>query len=337
MKHLLLIGIILICVKCFFAQNNCSGTILFTEPNCAGDEVSATERELFRIINEYRAQNNLPPVALSEPLSLVANRHIIDLTVNVKSLTHGWSNCPYDINKRETWNCVFQSPQRLKTNFPGRGFENLYENMSGSVTPAGALEAWKKSPMHNNLILNLDVFKKLSFDAFGVAISGNYASIWFGSSGKKKVKLNKETKGLGVSFAKLVTGLTTALSIEKESSVVGDEKWVGKSADNSIKLEIYGQEKNINETSMSFSVKLDKQFQLTPEGRSALSQFLKNLAPDWTQRDKWFDEALPKIAKDPKSSQKINVGKKAFEVKLTDENFLTVLVKRHQKPVAKEL
>src|SRR4051812_41656885 len=111
MKLFLSIGIILICVQVFFAQESCSGTTLFTAQKCAGDEVNPTEQELFRIINEYRAQNKLPPVVLSNSLSFVANRHLLDLTLNIKSLTHSWSNCPYDVKKEDSWNCLFEAPQ----------------------------------------------------------------------------------------------------------------------------------------------------------------------------------------------------------------------------------
>jgi len=337
MKIFLSFGIVLICVQSFFAQANCSGAGLFTEQKCAGDEVSQTEKELFRIINEYRAQNNLPPVALSEPLSFVANRHILDLTINVKYLTHGWSNCPYDIKNEKTWDCVFESPKRLKTNYQGQGFENLYRNLNGNASPQLALEAWKKSPMHNNLILNLDIWKNTKYDAFGVAVSGNYAAVWFGSRGDQQINLGKEIKGLGVSFGKVVDGLTNILSIEKESSLADSEKWVGKSSDNSIKLEIFGKEKDISETTMSFSVRLDKKFQLTPQGRSALSQFLKNLAGNWTVREQWIDAALLKISKTPKSVQTVDVGNKTIQVKINAENYLTVLVKPNLKPQPKEL
>jgi uncharacterized protein YkwD len=337
MKTFLSIGLLLIFAQAFCAQNACTAVLIFTEQNCAGDEVSANEKELFRIINEYRAQNNLPPVALSEPLSFVANRHLLDLSINVKYLTHSWSNCPYDIKNSATWDCIFESPKRLKTNYPGQGFENLYRNLTGNATPALALEAWKKSPMHNNLILNLDVWKTTKYDAFGVAVSGNYAAIWFGSSGSQEVNLGKEIKGLGVPFGKLVDGLSTILSIEKESSLADSEKWVGKSADNTIKLEIFGKETDIAETTMSFSVKLDKKFQLTAQGKTALAQFLKNLAGDWTQREKWAETALQKISKAPKSVQTIDVGNKTILVKINAENYLTVLVKPNLKPVAKEL
>lgn len=337
MKIFFTTGLILLFAAVFSAQINCTGTTLFTEPKCAGDEINATERELFRIINEYRAQNNLPPVALSEPLSFVANRHILDLTLNVKYLTHGWSNCPYDIKKEATWDCVFASPQRLKTNYSGNGYENLYRNLGGNATPALALEAWKKSTMHNNLILNLDVWKDTKFDAFGVAVSGNYAAIWFGSKGGGDVNFGKEIKGLGVSFEKVVSGLTTVLSIEKESSIDNFDKWTGKSSDDSIRLEIYGREKDISETAMSLSVKLGKDAQITPQSRSALTQFLKNVAEKWSDREKWFDASLLKLSKSPKAAQTINVGNKMFEVKINANNYLIVTVKPSLKPQPREL
>lgn len=336
MKKILFFCLVFACAPNLFAAVNCNGTMLFTEKICAGDEINAAERELHRIINEYRAQNKLAAVALSEPLSNVANRHILDLTLNVKYLTHGWSNCPYDIKRAETWNCLFESPQRLKSAYTGQGFENLYRNLNGAATPALALEAWKKSQMHNNLILNLDVWKDTRYDAFGVAIEGNYAAIWFGSKGDQQINFGKEIKGLGVSFEKLVDGLTSVISIEKESSLAGSEKWVGKSADNSIKMEIYGRESDIAETSMAFSVRLDKKFQLTPPGRSALMQFLKNLSPDWALREKWTDAALQKIGKAPKSVQTTNVKNKTIEMKINSENYLTVLVKPNLKPQAVE-
>ena len=337
MKIILTIGMILLCFQSFIAQTNCAGATLFTEKKCPGDEISPAEKELFRMINEYRAQNNLPPVTLSEPLSFVANRHILDLTMNVKYFTHGWSNCPYDIKSEKTWNCLFESPQRLRTNYKGQGFENLYRNINGNATPALALDAWKKSPMHNNLILNLDVWKDTKFDAFGLAVSGNYAAIWFGSNGDQDIDLGREIKGLGLSFKKLVNGLTSVLSIEKESSTADSEKWVGQSADNSIRLEIYGNEKDIAETTMALSIKLGKSYELSPPTRTALVQFLKNVAEKWSDREKWFDAALLRLSKAPKTPQTVTVGNKTIELRLNAAKDLTILVKPNLKPLPTEL
>lgn len=337
MKLIFLVSFSLLFLHSIFAQTNCSQTTLFTEKKCNGDEVNAAEKELFKIINDYRVQNSLPPVALSEPLSLVANRHLIDLNLNLKYLTHGWSNCPYELKNEKTWDCVFTSPQRLGTNYAGQGYENLYRNLNGNAVPSLALEAWKKSPMHNNLILNLEIWKETKYDAFGVAISGNYAAIWFGSTGNSEIDLDKEIKGLGVSFKDVVKGLTTILSIEKEASLVDSEKWVGKSADKSIQIEIYGREKDIAQTTMAFSTKLLKNGDLTPQSRSALGQFLKNVAEKWSDREKWFDAALQKLSKSPKVPQTINVGNRTIEAKVNPNGTLTVLVKPFSKPIAKEL
>jgi uncharacterized protein YkwD len=165
-----------------YSQANCSGEKIFSEKRCAGDEISTHENDLYRIVNDYRAQNNLPPIPISESLSMVANRHLLDLIINVKSFTHGWSNCAYEVSNQKTWDCVFESPKRLNSGYSGRGYENLYRTKSGSANAVLALESWKKSDLHNSLILNLKTFKDIKFDAFGVAINGQYAALWFGSS-----------------------------------------------------------------------------------------------------------------------------------------------------------
>jgi hypothetical protein len=335
MKRFLLLGIILFFVQTFYPQSNCAGNLVFTEKKCAGDEVSQQEKELFKIINDYRKANNLPPIELSESLSFVANRHLLDLNNNVKSFTHGWSNCPYDIKNDKTWNCVFEAPQRLKSSYVGNGYENLYRNLNGSATPELALEAWKKSPMHNNLILNLDVWKTTKFNAFGIAISGNYASMWFGS-GEGKDIVAKQTKGLGVSFEKAVQGLTSVLSIAKESSLIDSDKWVGKSPDKSVTLEIFGRQEDISETTMAFSVKLEKNLQLSSKNKVILSTFLANLTGNWPERDSWIDATILYLSKNRKAVKTVTVQNKTIEVKINAQNNLTVLVTPFDKPKARE-
>jgi Cysteine-rich secretory protein family len=335
MKKFIFLGIIFIFGQTLMAQTNCTGNLVFTEKKCVGDEISPQEKELFKIINDYRAANNLPPITLSESLSFVANRHLLDLNNNVKTFTHGWSNCPYDIKNEKTWDCVFGAPQRLNSNYPGNGYENLYRNLGGNATPALALEAWKKSPPHNGLILNLDVWKDTKFDAFGVAISGNYASIWFGSEGGKDI-VAKQTKGLGVSFEKAVQGLTSVLSIVKESSLIDSDKWVGKSADKSVTLEIFGKQEDISETTMAFSVRLEKNFQLSAKNKAVLSTFLMNLTGKWAERETWIDATVNYLSKNRKAVKTVNVQNKTIEVKINAQNNLTVLVKPFEKPKAQE-
>ncbi|HLM03237.1 MAG TPA: CAP domain-containing protein, partial [Pyrinomonadaceae bacterium] len=117
------------------AQKTCDGKQLFTEKNCAGDTLDTREKELFRLINEYRAQNRLPALVLSDALSVVANRHLLDLNINLRQLTHGWSNCPYDIKNESTWKCILNAPRMLGVKYDGNGYENLYRNHGSAATP----------------------------------------------------------------------------------------------------------------------------------------------------------------------------------------------------------
>ena len=61
-------------------------------------------------------------------LSLVANRHVRDLAMNIGRLTHDWSNCAMTDS-----NCMWKAPQRLGTSYPGNGFENAYSGDRKSV------------------------------------------------------------------------------------------------------------------------------------------------------------------------------------------------------------
>lgn len=308
------------------AQTECSGSQALTEKRCAGDEISGDERELFRIINEYRVQNGLPPVQLSNSLSLVANRHLIDLEKNVRYLTHGWSDCPYDLKDKNTWNCVFAAPQRLGTDYTGRGYENLYRNLNRKATPTLALDAWKKSLIHNALLLNLDSFKDDIYDACGIAVRGNYAALWYGTKGGTPVKNNQVGGTLGVSFEEATRDLSQVLSISKVSSTVESNKWTGASADKSITLEIFGNPKDISEAAMTFRVKFDKS-NLSEKNKSVLFQFLDNLVSGGGDTKKWVESSLEDIAQDPTAFQTLTVNGKTIDLRLDAKNFLTLAVK----------
>jgi uncharacterized protein YkwD len=44
------------------AQSRCMENQIFTEKKCKGDDGSNEEKQLLRLVNEYRSQNGLPPV-----------------------------------------------------------------------------------------------------------------------------------------------------------------------------------------------------------------------------------------------------------------------------------
>lgn len=321
-----------------FSQTNCEGGKIFSEKKCLGDDLDPQEKELYKIVNEYRAKNNLPPVTFSNALSVVANRHLLDLMKNIKALSHGWSNCPFDMKDQSTWNCLFESPKRLNVGYSGNGFENLYRNLNGNATPILALEAWKKSELHNSLILNLENFKNIKFDAFGVAINGAYASLWFGSSGavSNQVK-NQNTTGLGVTFEKAVAGLTNSIAIKKASSGVQSEEWSGASPDRSVMLSMVGAKEDISRAEISIKIKIEKDSQISQKNRNILKTFLNNLVAEWSERNAWVDAGMKKLRQNPKEPQVINHGDKTLVLTMDKENYISITVKPFRKPTAKEI
>jgi hypothetical protein len=302
---------------------------LFSEKSCAGDTIDAREKELFQLINQYRAQNRLPALVLSDALSIVANRHLLDLNINVKSFTHGWSNCPYDIKNEKTWDCVSKAPKMLGVKYDGNGYENLYRNFNSAATPPLALEAWQKSELHNALILNLGIFKNLKWDGIGIAISSNYAAIWVGA--KESVANTQQSKGLGVKFEDVVAGLTKIVPVQVVSATTTTNKWAGTSPDKTITFEIFGRPEDIAEAAVGLSIKLEKKFVLNERNKTVLDTFLSNLVPNWSQRESWTQTALKNLQKDRKILQSSPIGNRFVEMTLSADNTLSVRVKPNNK------
>lgn len=81
-KLFVLFVLLVFSLQTISAQIKCGGKEVYSQKNCSGDESVKEESELFRLINEYRKQNNLPEVPESKTLYLVANRHLIDINAN---------------------------------------------------------------------------------------------------------------------------------------------------------------------------------------------------------------------------------------------------------------
>lgn len=161
------------------ASSACSGPGILSARSCPGDGLEPEEETLYNLINDYRRENGLHAIEYSPSLSLVANRHVRDLSENIGRLTHGWSNCAYDAGQQSTYHCMWEAPKRFNTSYPAYGFENAYA-FSAGATALRALEGWKGSTPHNNVILNRAIWKDHPWKALGVGIYGNYAVIWFG-------------------------------------------------------------------------------------------------------------------------------------------------------------
>lgn len=159
--------------------------------------LSAKESELFRLVNEYRESNGLPPVANSRSLNKVARMHAIDLVENnpatgkdsrgLDCSLHSWSNSgswtPVCYTKdHANAKAMWDKPREI-TNFSysGDGYENSYATSEAEVNPANVVRAWSVSTSHNALILESGIWKRSNMLAFGVGVYKNVAVMWFGS------------------------------------------------------------------------------------------------------------------------------------------------------------
>lgn len=325
------------------AQKDCAGGEIFTEKKCRGDETSADEKELLRLVNEYRVQHNLPVVPFSNALNLVANRHLLDLRANIKSTSHSWSNCPYNIKDESTWNCVFNAPQRLGTAYTGRGYENVYRNIHQNASPPLAIAAWKNSPPHNALLINQTFFKNDIYDACGIAIDGNFAILWFGTQkGGTSLIATKNTapsdnrtliEGLGLNFEKAINGLSGNFTVPAIAPLFVNRKWAAVSVDKSIRLEIVGDKNNVTEASIKIRAKLVKN-KLEERTQKTIQTFLANLIPNWVQGNNWAQNSLQNLLKNPKTQQSFVIDDKFVQMSAESANFISLTVKYHKKPVS---
>lgn len=162
----------------------------------AGVCLNAQEAELARLINEYRAANNLPALQISKSLSLVAQQHVWDSNNNQASWPspppgqscnlHSWTRVVNPALQQGRWTEVCYTSDHANAagmwnkpgeiaGYPGEGVENSFA-ASGGANAAGALVAWQNSPGHNAVILQQSFWPQWA--AMGVGVSGNFAHLW---------------------------------------------------------------------------------------------------------------------------------------------------------------
>ncbi|MDJ1173063.1 CAP domain-containing protein [Roseofilum capinflatum] len=151
-----------------------------------GDGLEPEEQKLYTLINEYRGQNGLPAIPLSNALTLVANRHVQDVAENLQITIgdsrnpHSWSWGAYDPDNESTYPNIWEAPQRLQTGYPGNGYENFFLTSAPLATAEQAFNSWINSPDHNATILNQGDWQRFSWDALGVGLYEGYGALWFG-------------------------------------------------------------------------------------------------------------------------------------------------------------
>ncbi len=149
--------------------------------------LSAEEYKIYEQLNAYRKQYQLPRIPLSASMTKVAQAHAKDLEINqpVKGNCNlhswsdqgSWSPCCYTDDHAQA-ECMWKKPKELSS-YPGEGFEISYWQSNGANANE-AIAGWKRSAGHNNMMINRSMWKKLTWNACGVGLYGNYAVVWFG-------------------------------------------------------------------------------------------------------------------------------------------------------------
>lgn len=165
-------------------------------------ELSAKEKELIKLVNDYREQHGKKRLKVSKSLMKVARTHINDLNMNfdmdnppvdargIKGNMHSWSDkgnwTPVVYTKDHKYDKLTIIKPKELTGYNQNGYEVAVNGFM--ITPQRALEKWKNSPKHNDTILSQNGWDPpaelieeglTGLSNMGVAINGNYACIWF--------------------------------------------------------------------------------------------------------------------------------------------------------------
>lgn len=147
--------------------------------------LSTEELQLYRMIMDYRRKNGLPSIPVSANLSSVARTHVRDLEAHPPSgggNLHSWSGdgqwTPCRYYGSQSAEGMWGKPKEL-TDYPGRGYE-IAAWTSSKMLPGKAFSLWIDQTLHNAVIINAGNWKRLQWNAVGVAISDYYAVVWFG-------------------------------------------------------------------------------------------------------------------------------------------------------------
>lgn len=160
---------------------------LFILSDIFSQVLTPQEKELYNLISEYRKSNNLPDIPVSKSLTVVAQTHVKDLEINKpvseKCTLHSWSSkgewkAVCYTGDRKSAEGMWNKPREL-TSYKADGYEIAFYSSSG-VKVEDALNSWKKSKNHNDVILNKEMWERSNWKSVGVGVYGKYAVIWFG-------------------------------------------------------------------------------------------------------------------------------------------------------------
>ncbi|MHC1631519.1 MAG: CAP domain-containing protein [Methanotrichaceae archaeon] len=167
-------------------------TSLIVQASDQQSPLTEEEWQLSRLVNEYREDNGLSAVLVTNSLTKVARTHVADLnTYHPDSDTFGTGDCNrHSWSSHGDWTAVcytgsaqasqmWNKPREITESYNGNGYEIAYWN-SQVATPSSAMSDWMSSSAHSDTILQRGIFAGTVWQAMGVAIDGNYAVVWFG-------------------------------------------------------------------------------------------------------------------------------------------------------------
>ncbi|VYU21960.1 N-acetylmuramoyl-L-alanine amidase LytC precursor [Finegoldia magna] len=161
--------------------------------------LSEKEKELVKLINDYRISLGKKPLNVSKSLTYVARTHNKDQILYFDpnwtdeqgrpANEHSWSEhgnwTPIMYNEYGSYRPMWDKPKEL-TSYKSSGHEittGYPHILEAEMLPKTALDNWKNSPDHNEFIIKENIL----YDVYnaerimGVSIHGNYANIWFGN------------------------------------------------------------------------------------------------------------------------------------------------------------
>lgn len=163
--------------------------------------LSEKEKELVKLINDYRISLGKKPLNVSKSLTYVARTHNRDQVLHFENdlkddqgrpaNMHSWSKygnwTPIMYNKYGSHRPMWDKPKEL-TPYKSEGSEisagKQYYDQVYQITPEIALRLWKNSPGHNNEIIEDNVLYDIyhADKIMGVSIHDGFANVWFGEN-----------------------------------------------------------------------------------------------------------------------------------------------------------
>lgn len=137
-------------------------------------------------------------------------------------------------------------------------------------------------------------------------------------------------KLLGISYNQIMKDLADTFSLENSPLRDGRTRYIGNSPNNLETLEIIGEKKNVEEVTLIIFVP-DEDPGLVVARINALI-LIQTVFPDWTESNKWFEDARLKITKDYRTHETSQVEKVYGDISMTLSgskllNALTLTVK----------